>query len=180
MAGIMRRGAAAAKALSGRGRSAGRGATGARRSDKSPNKAGLSTANSERALILWVKLSACRASCLRASACLAGDGDRKPSETRGAGCLLRLPLHRRRFRVLELQPVRRAARPVTRAQPLTDDPLQPHLAGVSPIRGAAAAEQAPATVPQPLINREEPVQSETDRQQLKRYFLQNWRDQPRQ
>jgi hypothetical protein len=54
------------------------------------------------------------------------------------------------------------------------------IAGVSAIRGAAAAEQAPATVPQPLINREESVQSETDRQQLKRYFLQNWRDQPRQ
>jgi hypothetical protein len=178
MAGIMRRGAAAAKALS--GRAAAR--DGGRRGQDVPTRARIRLVYPRqiRALILWVKLSACRASCLRASACLAGDGDRKPSETRGAGCLLRLSLHRRRFRVLELQPVRRAARPVTRAQPLTDDPLQPHLAGVSPIRGAAAAEQAPATVPQPLINREEPVQSETDRQQLKRYFLQNWRDQPRQ
>src|SRR3979490_1567484 len=43
--------------------------------------------SSERALILWVNLSACRAACLRASACLAGDGGRKPAETRGAGCL---------------------------------------------------------------------------------------------
>jgi hypothetical protein len=52
------------------------------------------------------------------------------------------------------------------------------LAGVSPIRCASAAEQAPAIAPQPLVNREEPVSSEADHQQLKRYFLQNWRDRP--
>jgi hypothetical protein len=52
------------------------------------------------------------------------------------------------------------------------------LAGVSPIRLAVAADQAPDTAPQPLVNREERVPSETDRQQLKRYFLQNWRNHP--
>ena len=50
------------------------------------------------------------------------------------------------------------------------------ISGVSLIRGATAAEQGPAAVPQALINREESVHSETDREQLKRYFLQNWRN----
>ena len=36
----------------------------------------------------------------------------------------------RRLRVLELEPVRRPARSVARSQPLRDDSLQPHLAGV--------------------------------------------------
>ena len=44
--------------------------------------------------------------------------------------LLRLPLHRRRFRVLEFQPVRRPTGPVPRPQPLRDNSLQPHLAGM--------------------------------------------------
>jgi hypothetical protein len=55
------------------------------------------------------------------------------------------------------------------------------IAGVSVIRGAAAAEAAP--VMQPIINRDEPPLAETDpitdREQLKRYFLQNERGWPR-
>jgi len=43
--------------------------------------------------------------------------------------LLRLPLHRRCRRVLELQPIRRPAGTVARPQPLRDNPLQAHLAG---------------------------------------------------
>lgn len=50
------------------------------------------------------------------------------------------------------------------------------ISGVGLIRGAAAAEQGPAAMPQTLINRKESVHSETDREQLKRYFPQNWRD----
>jgi hypothetical protein len=38
--------------------------------------------------------------------------------------LFRLALHRRRFLVLELEPVRRPSRTVARAEPLRDDPLQ--------------------------------------------------------
>jgi hypothetical protein len=47
---------------------------------------------------------------------------------------------------------------------------------------AAAVE--PGAVTQPLMNREQPLISATearrlsDRQQLNRYFLQNWRDRP--
>jgi hypothetical protein len=56
------------------------------------------------------------------------------------------------------------------------------IAGVSVIRGAAAAEAAP--VMQPIINRDEPPLAETDpritdREQLKTYFLQNERGWPR-
>jgi|GraSoiStandDraft_29_1057270.scaffolds.fasta_scaffold486293_1 hypothetical protein len=62
------------------------------------------------------------------------------------------------------------------------------IAGVSVIRGAAAAEAAqlmqPAPVMQPIINRHEPPLAETDprltdREQLKRYFLQDERGWPR-
>ena len=45
--------------------------------------------------------------------------------------LFRLSSHRRRLRVLTLEPVRRTSRPVTRSQALRDNPLQPHLAGVA-------------------------------------------------
>src|SRR5215469_14322975 len=44
--------------------------------------------------------------------------------------LLRLALHRRRFRVLELEPVLRATRPVARTDTLRDDAFEPHRAGV--------------------------------------------------
>src|SRR4051812_45100553 len=44
--------------------------------------------------------------------------------------LFRLALHRRRLRILELQPVRRAARPTTRAEALRHNPLGTQLAGV--------------------------------------------------
>ena len=44
--------------------------------------------------------------------------------------LLRLTLHRRSLRVLELEPVRRAARSIGRAEPLRDDALAAELAGV--------------------------------------------------
>jgi hypothetical protein len=64
------------------------------------------------------------------------------------------------------------------------------IIGVGVIRGAAAAEAAPITgftgpsltsQPLPLINRQEPSLAETDgrvgdREQLKRYFLQDRRD----
>ena len=44
--------------------------------------------------------------------------------------LLRFPLHSRRRRLLELQPVRRPARTVARSQPLRNDPLEANPAGV--------------------------------------------------
>ena len=47
-----------------------------------------------------------------------------------APILLRLPPDRRRGRVLELEPVRRAAGAVARAEPLGDDALAAELAGV--------------------------------------------------
>jgi hypothetical protein len=56
------------------------------------------------------------------------------------------------------------------------------IGGVSVIRRVATVEPAPVT--QPLINREQPGLSPTeaqrlsDRQQLNKYFLQNWRDRP--
>src|SRR5262249_3932209 len=44
--------------------------------------------------------------------------------------LVRLALHRRRIRVLELEPVLRPAGAVARAEPLRHDALEAHLAGV--------------------------------------------------
>ena len=44
--------------------------------------------------------------------------------------LFRLTLHRRRLRVLELEPIRRPARSVAGSQALRDDAFEPHLAGV--------------------------------------------------
>jgi hypothetical protein len=53
---------------------------------------------------------------------------------------------------------------------------------VSVIRGAAAFEPAAVTVPEPLINRDKPWLADTDgdgdREQLRRYFLQDRRDGP--
>jgi hypothetical protein len=45
--------------------------------------------------------------------------------------LLRLPCHRRRVRVLHLEPIRRAPRAVRRVLPLRHDTFQPHLAGMA-------------------------------------------------
>ena len=47
-----------------------------------------------------------------------------------APVLLGFPLHRWCFWVLELQPIFRSAGSIARAEPLRDDPLQPHLAGM--------------------------------------------------
>jgi hypothetical protein len=46
--------------------------------------------------------------------------------------LFRLALHRRRFLVLELEPVRRPSRTVARAEPLRDDPLSAVLIEIIP------------------------------------------------
>src|SRR6516162_6278601 len=45
--------------------------------------------------------------------------------------LFRLSLHRRHRRVLHLEPVRRATRPIARAEPLRHDSFEAHLAGVA-------------------------------------------------
>ena len=56
------------------------------------------------------------------------------------------------------------------------------IAGISVIRRVATVE--PALVTQPLINREQQwlspteAQRQSDRQQLNKYFLQNWRNRP--
>jgi hypothetical protein len=55
------------------------------------------------------------------------------------------------------------------------------IVSVSAIRGAAAVEQTPVNRPQALDNRDDPLISETDapvsdREQLRRYFLEDWRD----
>jgi hypothetical protein len=69
--------------------------------------------------------------------------------------LLRLPLHGRGFRVLELQPIGRPAAPVRRPQAPRYYPLKPHLAGVLEDREPAIVLQVlffgcPATVPRPF------------------------------
>src|SRR5215510_12364547 len=48
-----------------------------------------------------------------------------------APLLLGLALRRRRVRVLHLEPIRRPAGAVGRTEPLRDDPLEAHLAGVA-------------------------------------------------
>ena len=55
------------------------------------------------------------------------------------------------------------------------------IVSVSAIWGAAAVEQTPVKGPQPLVHQDEPLLSETvsDREQLKRYFLEDWRFQLR-
>jgi hypothetical protein len=55
------------------------------------------------------------------------------------------------------------------------------VVSVGAIAAAAAAEQAPVDRPQPLLNRGESSLSELDtrvgdRQQLRKYFLEDWRD----
>jgi hypothetical protein len=59
------------------------------------------------------------------------DADCRSSSPQFAPALFRLALHRRRVRVLELEPVAGAAGAVARAQPLGDDALEPELAGVA-------------------------------------------------
>ena len=55
------------------------------------------------------------------------------------------------------------------------------VVSVGAIAAAAAAEQAPVDRPQPLLNRGESSISELDarvgdRQQLRKFFLEDWRD----
>ena len=57
--------------------------------------------------------------------------------------LFRLTLHRRGLRVLELEPVGRAARSIARSQALRDNTLQPHLAGVLEHKGAVPPSLSP-------------------------------------
>jgi hypothetical protein len=71
-------------------------------------------------------------------ACVVGPlAGRRPYHRSGlspapsAPILLGLTPDRRRFRVLHLEPVGRSARAVARAEPLRDDALEPHLAGVA-------------------------------------------------
>src|SRR5438045_1612889 len=53
-----------------------------------------------------------------------------------APILFRLALHRRRCRVLELEPILRSAGTVARAEPLRDDAFEAHLACVPEHRRA--------------------------------------------
>src|SRR5215831_9307993 len=64
-----------------------------------------------------------------------------------APVLLGLALHRRRVRVLELQPVLRAARSIARAKPLRDDAFEAHLAGVPEYALAVVGEVPVQTQP---------------------------------
>src|SRR5262249_43181633 len=58
-----------------------------------------------------------------------------------------LAFHRRRIRVLELEPILRSAGPVARAEPLRDDALEAHLAGVAEYALAIMSEVLVQTQP---------------------------------
>src|SRR5215472_10073137 len=64
-----------------------------------------------------------------------------------APLFLRLPFHRRRFRVLELQPILRSAGSVARPEPLRDDAFESHLAGVPEYALAVVGEVLVQTQP---------------------------------
>ena len=61
--------------------------------------------------------------------------------------LVRLAFHRRRIRVLELEPVLRPAGAVARAEPLRHDALKAHLAGVPEYALAIVGEMLVQTQP---------------------------------
>src|SRR5215467_7685563 len=64
-----------------------------------------------------------------------------------APLFLGLAFHRRRFQVLELQPILRPAGSVTRPEPLRDDALKAHLAGVAEYTLAIVGEVLVQTQP---------------------------------